>query len=63
MIAAFLAAAPVPAHDWQFWVVTVCAILAGLYIVRSALPERLRPLKRRGKATSLTIGGKSPTRK
>ncbi len=63
MTAALLAAAPVPAHDWQFWVVTVCAVLAALYIVRAALPERLKPLKRRGKTTSLTIGGKSPTRK
>ncbi|MBX3383071.1 MAG: hypothetical protein KF864_06135 [Phycisphaeraceae bacterium] len=50
-----------PVDDWQFWVVTLIALIAGLLIVRATLPERLRPFRRRGrgKSATLTIKGKA----
>ncbi len=50
-----------PVDDWQFWVVSVLAVLALAYLLREVLPERWSPFKRkkRGKATTLTVKGKS----
>ncbi len=42
-----------PLGDWQFWVVTVAAIVALALITRSLWPKRRKP-----KRTHLTIGGK-----
>jgi len=54
----------VPVHDWQFWVVTTGAVIAAVFIVRAAIPEKYRPgRRRRGKAANLTIGGRSVPRK
>lgn len=50
-----------PLEDWQFWVVTLAAGLAGLYLLREVLPPRMSPFRRRprGKPTTLTVKGKS----
>jgi len=49
----------VPWRDWQFWVVSVAALIAGVMILRAALPARWQPWKKQGKQTraTLTIGG------
>lgn len=55
-----------PIGDWQFWVVTVLAVLALAYLLREALPARISPFRKRSKGsvkTSLTVGGKSVDRK
>ena len=53
-----------PVHDWQFWVVTALALIAAVYIIRAAIPEKYRPGKRgRGKPTNLTVGGRSVAKK
>lgn len=50
-----------PWTDWQFWVVTVVALLAAAWIVRRMLPKRLLGGARRGaaKRATLTIGGRA----
>jgi flagellar biosynthesis/type III secretory pathway M-ring protein FliF/YscJ len=45
-----------PVGDWQFWVVTVLAILAAWFIIRPILRKRRRGQRRKVK---LTIGGKA----
>lgn len=55
-----------PIGDWQFWVVTVLAVLALAYLLREVLPARLSPFRRRSKGAvraSLTVGGKPVERK
>ncbi|MBL9000808.1 MAG: hypothetical protein JNK25_06690 [Phycisphaerae bacterium] len=52
-----------PVSDWQFWAVTAMAVLAAAYIVRALIPPQYRPLRRRGKSTTLTIDGRSVGRK
>ncbi|GAB4549720.1 MAG: hypothetical protein Tsb0013_11150 [Phycisphaerales bacterium] len=48
-----------PVHDWQFWVVTLMALAALLYLLRGLLPgAKKRKAARRGR-TTLTVGGKS----
>ncbi|MBI1189241.1 MAG: hypothetical protein GC200_00970 [Tepidisphaera sp.] len=49
--------------DWQFWVVTVIAAGALLYLVRGAIPERVWKRRKKGHAASLTIEGKSMSKK
>ncbi|MDX2130783.1 MAG: hypothetical protein SFY69_01865 [Planctomycetota bacterium] len=51
-----------PIGDWQFWVVTVLALLGAAFVLREVLPARINPLKRRRgeKKTTLTIEGKTP---
>lgn len=46
-----------PVHDWQFWVVTLAAVLAGAYVLRELIPWPWK--KPKGKPTTLTIGGRS----
>ncbi len=59
-----------PTHDWQFWVVTGLAALAGLYLLRAVLPQRVLAklpsflAGKRGKAgrqtrATLTVGGRA----
>jgi hypothetical protein len=52
----------VPIGDWQFWVVTVLAVLALAYLLREVLPARLSVWKRRRgeRKATLTIEGKTP---
>lgn len=54
-------AARFPVADWQFWIVTVLAIGALWFVLRSVLPAKLGG-KRGGvrKRTTLTISGKLP---
>ncbi len=51
-----------PIGDWQFWVVTAAAALAGAWllrgILRAVLPGRLRRRSGASQRTTLTIGGK-----
>jgi hypothetical protein len=47
-----------PVHDWQFWVVTLAAILAGAWLLRGVIPG-LKKKRPPGKRTTLTIGGKA----
>lgn len=51
-----------PWRDWQFWLVSLAAGVGLWYVLRSLLPERMHFWRRgpRGKATSLTVGGKAP---
>ena len=53
-----------PTHDWQFWVVTVIAVIALLWLGRSVMRVALPRKKRRGvaKRTTLTMGGKAVRR-
>ncbi|MFZ4575851.1 MAG: hypothetical protein ACOYN0_15770 [Phycisphaerales bacterium] len=44
--------------DWQFWVVTIAAVAALLYMVRGALPPGVFGKKAKGKAATLTVLGK-----
>lgn len=46
-----------PVNDWQFWVVTLVALLAAAYVLREVIPWPWK--KPRGKPTTLTIRGKS----
>ena len=46
-----------PFGDWQFWVVTVLALVAVIGIARTIAPRRRRPPR-----TSLTIDGAPPRR-
>ncbi len=41
-----------PINDWQFWVVTIIA-LGALWVLKGVLV----PKKRKGKKTTLTVGG------
>ncbi len=58
--------APLPVGDWQFWVVTVLAIIAAGWLLRGVLPiPALRARLRRNKQTkraTLTIDGQSVSR-
>lgn len=48
-----------PVHDWQFWVVTLLALVAAAYLLRGLLPgAKKRKRAKRGR-TTLTIDGKS----
>jgi len=40
-----------PINDWQFWIVTIVALAALAVFVRMLIP------KKKGKKTSLTVGG------
>lgn len=55
-----------PVEDWQFWVVTLAAILAAGWLLRSVLPIpwlRRRRLRRRTTSrATLTVGGKTISR-
>ncbi|GJQ29432.1 MAG: hypothetical protein HBSAPP03_13160 [Phycisphaerae bacterium] len=50
-----------PVHDWQFWVVSLAAVLALAYLLREVLPAKWSPFRRkpRGKPTTLTVKGKA----
>lgn len=51
-----------PIGDWQFWVVTVLALVAVLWLLRNVLPIRRLLGRRKPSAkrrATLTIGGKS----
>jgi hypothetical protein len=54
-----------PVGDWQFWIVSLAALIAVLYLLRGVLPRKLSPFRRRGAGvkTSLTVAGKSVERK
>jgi hypothetical protein len=56
--------ASLPVHDWQFWVVTLIALCAALYLLRSILPipflSKRAKAKKQQKRVSITIGGKAP---
>lgn len=47
-----------PVYDWQFWVVTIAAVLAAIWLIRGALPAAKRRRQRRGQRTTLTLHGK-----
>ena len=47
-----------PTGDWQFWVVTIIALLALIAAFKALAPKRRS--KSRGVSTSLTIEGDSP---
>lgn len=50
-----------PLHDWQFWVVTLAALVAAGWLLRGVLPGlrgRAKRRKQQHKAT-LTISAKS----
>jgi hypothetical protein len=53
-----------PIGDWQFWVVTLAALLAAWYLLREVIPSPLRRTtkKKPGKRADLTIGGRTPPR-
>jgi hypothetical protein len=40
----------VPIGDWQFWVVTIIALVGAVWLVRTVLPKRPKPRR-----TDLTI--------
>ena len=52
-----------PVGDWQFWVVSVLALAALVAVVRMVVPPSLWPRrfrrKSKGKATTLTVGGRA----
>jgi hypothetical protein len=52
-----------PVGDWQFWVVTVVAVLALGWLTRNILPvpvlTRRARAKRMQKRVSITVGGKA----
>ena len=48
-----------PIHDWQFWVVSVAALAALVYVLRGLIFKKKRR-KRKGQRATLTIGGKPP---
>lgn len=41
-----------PVDDWQFWAVSTCALVAGLYLFRGFLPW---PKKKRGREKRVTL--------
>lgn len=45
-----------PVSDWQFWTVTVAALIAAVVLVWPLFPRR------RGKKTEITVRGKPPER-
>lgn len=51
-----------PVGDWQFWVVSVLALVALVAVVRMIVPPSMWPKrfrrKAKGKSTTLTVGGK-----
>lgn len=47
-----------PWGDWQFWVVTLAAVLALVWLVRL-----FKPKKKRSVRTNLTINGDRPGRR
>lgn len=49
-----------PTHDWQFWVVSVAALGAVVYIGRGLLPARLGGKKKKGTRATLTVSAKKP---
>ncbi len=58
MIAMQTPTSGMPTGDWQFWVVTIVALLALIAAFRALAPKRKS--KSRGVSTSLTIEGDSP---
>jgi len=48
--------------DWQFWVVTLAAAAALAYMLRGAIRAAFGR-KAKGKAATLTVGGKSVGKK
>lgn len=52
----------IPFADWQFWLVTLIALVALWLMLRPLLPPRLGGKRGRGKRTraTLTIGGRGP---
>lgn len=49
-----------PVGDWQFWAVSVCALMAVAYLFRGVLFPKRRRRKRREQRVSLTIDRKNP---
>ena len=51
-----------PVGDWQFWVVSVLALVALVAVVRMIVPPSMWPKrfrrKAKGESTTLTVGGK-----
>ena len=59
--------AALPIDDWQFWVVSILAVIAAIVVARmilppQLLPKRLRPSRGQKRAT-LTVDGKTVGRK
>lgn len=52
-----------PVDDWQFWVVTLVALLAALWLLRAVLPipwlQRRRRARRGQHRATLTVGGRA----
>jgi hypothetical protein len=46
-----------PSDDWQFWVVTVAAVLAAMFLARGLIPRRWRRA-RGGTKVTLTVRGR-----
>lgn len=44
-----------PLDDWQFWVVTIFALGAGIVLARAVLPRR----RKKSTKAELTIGGEA----
>ncbi len=50
-----------PIGDWQFWLVTACALAGAWFVVKPFLPKAWKPKpKSRPTRARLTIGGKPP---
>ena len=53
-----------PVGDWQFWAVSLIALLAAGWLLRNVLPvpylSRRAKAKQGQKRVSITIGGKAP---
>ncbi len=51
-----------PIDDWQFWVTTLCALVALIFLIRALGIWKLIRKKRRVTSTrvSLTVGGRTP---
>lgn len=51
-----------PVGDWQFWVVSILALVALVAVARMVVPPSLWPKrfrrKAKGKSTTLTVGGR-----
>jgi hypothetical protein len=56
-------AAPLPTHDWQFWIVTGVVVLAAVYLLSMVVPipvlSARRTRKRSQSKATLTIGGRA----
>ena len=55
---------PFPIHNWQFWVVTLLALFAVLWMLRGLLPipilgRKLRDRKKGRSRVNLTIRGRA----